>query len=195
MHPSTPSPLLRWPALTVLVLALSVAAGCGKTESPTGETPAPTTMGTDIDDAALTASIKTALLADESLKSFDVQVETRKAEVQLSGMVDTQAQIDQAVTVARGVNGVQAVDNRITLKPGATTVGEKVDDAVITTKVKAALMNDESVKGMDISVVTTLGEVQLSGFVDNQGQIDRSIEVAKGVEGVQRVQNGMSIKK
>ncbi|WP_439517935.1 BON domain-containing protein [Hydrogenophaga sp.] len=76
----------------------------------------------------------------------------------------------------------------------STTMGEKVDDTVITTKVKTALLADDTVKGMDIKVNTTMGEVQLSGVVDNQMQIDKAVEVAKAVEGVQRVQNGMTVK-
>jgi hyperosmotically inducible protein len=76
----------------------------------------------------------------------------------------------------------------------ATTMGEKVDDTVVTTKVKAALLADEAVKGMDISVKTVGGEVQLTGVVDNQAQMDRAVEVAKGIEGAQRVQNGMTVK-
>lgn len=76
----------------------------------------------------------------------------------------------------------------------STTMGEKVDDTVVTTKVKAALLADEGVKGTDISVTTVAGEVQLSGAVESQAQIDRAVEVAKGVEGVLRVQNGVTLK-
>ena len=49
--------------------------------------------------------------------------------------------------------------------------------------------------GFDIAVVTRKGEVQLSGFVDNQMQIDHAIEVTRAVEGVQAVDNKMSVKK
>ncbi|WP_218005332.1 BON domain-containing protein [Hydrogenophaga palleronii] len=76
----------------------------------------------------------------------------------------------------------------------STTMGEKIDDTVITTKVKTALLADEAVKGADISVTTVAGEVQLSGAVASQAQIDRAVEVAKGVEGVLRVQNGVTLK-
>jgi len=48
---------------------------------------------------------------------------------------------------------------------------------------------------MDIAVMTNKTEVQLSGFVNNQGQIDRAVEVARGVEGVTKVDNSMSVKK
>lgn len=77
----------------------------------------------------------------------------------------------------------------------STTVGEKIDDTMVTTKVKTALLADDTVKGMDIKVTTVGGEVQLSGMVDTQVQLDRAVEIAKGVEGAQRVQNGMTVKK
>jgi hyperosmotically inducible protein len=81
------------------------------------------------------------------------------------------------------------------VKSSATTVGNKIDDGIVTTQVKAALLADADVKSSDIAVVTRKGEVQLSGFVDNQSQIDRAIEVARGIEGVRTVGNEMSVKK
>ena len=76
-----------------------------------------------------------------------------------------------------------------------TTVGEKIDDTVVTTKVKTAFLADDTVKGMDIKVTTVAGEVQLAGEVETQAQMDRAVEIAKGVEGAARVQNGMTLKK
>lgn len=182
-----------------LVGALSIA-GCGKSDEkaapPAGPKPeAKTTVGTEIDDNVITTKVKSALLADPDTKSFDIKVETRKGEVQLSGFVDNQTQIDRAIAVARGVEGVKNVDNKMNFKTTATTMGDKIDDAVITTKVKAALLADERVKSSDIATVTRDGEVQLSGFVDNQTQIDQATTVARGVEGVKNVINEMSIKK
>jgi hyperosmotically inducible protein len=74
-------------------------------------------------------------------------------------------------------------------------VGNQVDDGIVTTKVRAALMNDEAVKSTDIAVVTRKGEVQLSGVVNNQAQMDRAQVVARAVEGVASVSNQMSLKK
>jgi len=76
----------------------------------------------------------------------------------------------------------------------STTVGTKIDDSVVTTRVKSALLSDPSIKSFDIAVVTRKNEVMLSGFVDNQTQIDRAIEITRGVEGVESVINKMSIK-
>jgi hyperosmotically inducible protein len=124
-----------------------------------------------------------------------LKVETRKGEVMLSGFVDNQMQIDRAIIVARGVSGVTNIDNKMSLKGAATTVGNKIDDGIVTARVKAALLADANVKSLDIAVVTRKGEVQLSGFVDNQSQIEHVLAVARGIEGVSSVSNEMSLKK
>ncbi|NMM14962.1 MAG: BON domain-containing protein [Rhodoferax sp.] len=181
---------------TTLAAVISVlVGGCSKPADETGMPPPSTTVGTEIDDSVVTTRVKSALLADPDIKSFDFKVETRKGEVQLSGFVDNQAQIDRATTVIRGVAGVKNIENKLSLKGEATTVGNKVDDGIITSKVKAALLADVNIKSLDIAVETRKGEVQLSGFVDNQSQIERAIETARGIEGVRNVRNEMSIKK
>ena len=73
-------------------------------------------------------------------------------------------------------------------------VGEALDDVTITAKVKAALLQAPDVKGLDVGVETDKAVVQLSGFVASQAQIDKAVEVAKGVRGVREVQNKMSVK-
>lgn len=176
------------------VLAISLAA-CDKPVEATGAVAPGTTVGTEIDDTVVTTSVKSALLADPDVKSLDIKVETRKGEVMLSGFVDSQTQIDRATAVTNKVAGVKNVDNKLSLKVAQTTVGTKVDDSIITTRVKSALLADADIKSLDIAVVTRKGEVQLSGFVDNQGQIDRAVQVAKAQEDVQNVSNQMSVKK
>lgn len=74
------------------------------------------------------------------------------------------------------------------------TVGEQVDDGVITTKVKSALLADDTVKGLDINVETAQGMVSLNGVVDSQAQVDMAAQIAKGVEGVKDVQNNLTVK-
>ena len=180
--------------------ALILVSGCDTQKADTRATapataPVATSVGTEIDDGVVTAKVKSALLADPDIKSFDLKVETRKGEVMLSGFVGNQAQVDRAILVARGVEGVKAVANKMDLKEGAATVGNTVDDGMITAKVKSALLADSSIKSFDIAVVTRKGEAQLSGFVDNQTQIDRAIEVARAVDGVKSVASQMSVKK
>lgn len=183
-------------ASAALFAAMSIfLVACNKAQEPVATTAAKTTIGTEIDDTIVTASVKSALLSDADIKSFDFRVETRKGEVMLSGFVDNQAQLDRANALTQAVAGVKSIQNNMSLKGAATTVGNKVDDGIVTTKVKAALMGDENVKSNDITVVTRKGEVQLSGFVNSQNQIERALLVAKAVEGVSSVSNEMSIKK
>jgi hyperosmotically inducible protein len=72
--------------------------------------------------------------------------------------------------------------------------GEYVDDAVITTKVKAAIFNEPTLKTFEINVETFKGVVQLSGFVSSQASINKAIQVTRTVKGVVSVKNDMHIK-
>ena len=176
------------------VLAVSVI-GCSKPVDNVGLPVASTTVGTDIDDSVITSSVKSALLADADIKSFDFKVETRKGEVLLSGFVDNQSQVDRATAATRAVAGVKGSQNNVVLKGAPVTVGKKVDAGIITSKVKAAFLGEPAIKSFDIAVVTRDDEVLLTGFVDNQAQVDRAMEVARSIEGVRLVRNEMSIKK
>jgi hypothetical protein len=73
-------------------------------------------------------------------------------------------------------------------------VGEYIDDSVITAKVKAAIAGDPDVSVLEVSVETYDGVVQLSGFVSNQAQANRAVEIARGVSGVKNVRNDMRIR-
>jgi osmotically-inducible protein OsmY len=84
-------------------------------------------------------------------------------------------------------------------KPAASTSknespGEYVDDTVITAKVKAAVLEEPSLKSAEINVETSKGTVQLSGFVRSRTDINRAVEVAQGVKGVKSVKNDMIVK-
>jgi len=78
--------------------------------------------------------------------------------------------------------------------PKKEGTGEYVDDSVITTKVKAAIFNDSSLKVFQINVETFKGEVQLSGFVDSAQSVKKAGEVARSVGGVKSVKNNLIVK-
>jgi len=71
------------------------------------------------------------------------------------------------------------------------TAGAVIDDTTITTKVKSALLAEKDVNSFDIKVKTFQGTVQLTGFVDSQWQIDKAVQVATAVSGVQHVTNDL----
>ncbi|MFN2328552.1 MAG: BON domain-containing protein [Chromatocurvus sp.] len=74
------------------------------------------------------------------------------------------------------------------------STGEYIDDTVITTKVKAALVEDSTVRSREVSVETFKGVVQLSGFVESKESMDRAVEIARSIEGVSSVRNNMTLK-
>jgi osmotically-inducible protein OsmY len=90
----------------ILMLALIACAPTAKREG-TGEY---------IDDTVITAKVKAALVNDPDLKATEINVETFKGTVQLSGFVSSRADIDKAVAVARNVKGVTAVRNSMLVK-------------------------------------------------------------------------------
>lgn len=74
------------------------------------------------------------------------------------------------------------------------STGEYIDDSTITTKVKAAIFNEPSLKVLQINVETFKGVVQLSGFVDTPQNSSKAAEVAAGVKGVKSVKNNLIVK-
>lgn len=74
------------------------------------------------------------------------------------------------------------------------SAGEYIDDAWVTTKVKAVLLKDDLLGGLDIGVETRDGVVQLSGWVDEPGQADKAGQVAASVKGVREVENDLLVK-
>ena len=74
------------------------------------------------------------------------------------------------------------------------STGQYIDDAVITTKVKAAIFDEATLKTFQINVETFRGVVQLSGFVDSAQSVSKAEEVAGRVEGVASVKNNLIVK-
>lgn len=99
------------------------------------------------------------------------------------------ATIDQPVTKIDTAEMSQ--DNA---EPKKSTVGEVIDDSVITTKAKAAIFSTPDLKTLQISVETRKGEVLLSGFVDSETAKMKAEEVVKNVGGVKSVKNNLEVK-
>lgn len=74
------------------------------------------------------------------------------------------------------------------------STGEYFDDTAITTKVKAAIFSEPTLRSMEINVETFKGQVQLSGFVSSQQDIDKAVSIAKSVGGVTSIKNDMRLK-
>jgi hyperosmotically inducible protein len=109
---------IRTAFLATSITALATLGACSKSAETDATPPlsSPMTLGTQVDDTVITSSVKSVLVADDLVKSLDLQVETRKGVVQLSGFVDSQAQIDQASQLASAAEGARSVKNELMIK-------------------------------------------------------------------------------
>jgi hyperosmotically inducible protein len=169
----------------VMTLAMAACAST-RTQKSAGEA---------VDDSVTTGRVKAALIADPTTKAHEIDVETFKGTVQLNGFVDSAASKERASEVAKGTKGVTAVRNNLTVKDDPRSAGTVVDDAAITTKVKAALVGDSRTKAHQISVETRDGKVQLSGFVNNSEAKSTAEDLARAVDNVKSVDNEIDVKK
>lgn len=176
----------------LIPLALAIAAltfgGCAatRTQKSVGET---------IDDGAITAKVKAALIGDPVAEARNINVDTRRGVVQLNGFVESANGRTEAVKVAKNVDGVKKVENNLKLKGEERSVAEVVDDGMITTRVKADLAADPATSALAIKIETHDGRVQLGGWVDSEASRREAGRVAAAVHGVTDVQNNLDIKK
>jgi hyperosmotically inducible protein len=153
-------------------------------------------------DSVLTAKVKAAMAVDTGVKASQIEVSTKDKVVTLTGNIDSQAEKDRALEIARKTGGVENVVDMIEVRTGPEsgeaphperTVGEHIDDAVITAAVKTRLLEDPLVKGLRIDVDTREGVVFLTGSVTSEKEIDRAVEVARATEHVRDVKPNLVV--
>lgn len=181
----------------------AIAGGAGEKAEARTERSA----GQVIDDATITASVKSKLLADERTNGFDINVDTHKGKVTLRGGADSIASKMVATELAQSASGVVSVDNMLVVaakgtearkaantatasgevRQGLSDTGEVINDAWITTKVKTKLLADENVAGNKITVETKDNVVHLTGVVESDEERAVAIRIAERTEGVRDV--------
>ena len=108
------------------------------------------------------------------------------------GFLPAAASADQTVA-QNGSQAGAAPDNGRDAQRAGSKAGTEVDDTVITSKVKAALLKDPEIKSLKISVDTEAGNVTLGGKAKNDTQIARAVEIASATKGVKTVTNNISV--
>lgn len=168
-------------------------------------------------DPGITTAVKSKLAADDTVKAYRIDVDTKDRVVTLKGEVDTEAGRRRAVEVARATEGVRDVVDGLTVRPGATPTtgiddpaqrrageaardardktGNVMGDAGITAAVKTKMLADPTVAGLKIDVDTTEGVVTLKGSVSSAAEKKRAVEIAKETEGVKSVKDDLKITK
>ncbi|WJV54383.1 molecular chaperone OsmY [Pectobacteriaceae bacterium CE90] len=148
-----------------------------------------------VDDSAITAKVKAALLASKTLDSDDISVKTTQGVVTLSGFVTSQKLAISAVEIATKTEGVKSVSDKLQVKDASSqSLMSYAGDAVTTSTIKAKLLADDIVPSRHVRVETVDGVVQLTGQVGNKAQSDRAEKIAKSVDGVKSVKNDLTVK-
>jgi hyperosmotically inducible periplasmic protein len=173
--------------LAAVALSLLAATACSATRTQK-------TAGETLDDAVVTTRVKAALIKEPSTKARSIDVETFRGIVQLNGFVESSTEKNSATRVARGVDGVKEVRNNLSVRTEPGSAGAVVDDATLTGKVKAALIDSPDTKAHQINVETRGGVVQLSGFVNNAASKSAAARIARDVSGVRSVDNQIDVK-
>ena len=125
-------------------------------------------------------------------KAFSVKTQADCAKCHKAGSAGAKADAKAPMQTTGANKPVR--DESTTSTSKKESPGEYVDDAVITTKVKAAVLEEPSLKSAEINVETFKGIVQLTGFVRSRADINKAVEVAKAVKGVKSVKNDMILK-
>lgn len=103
-------------ALAAAVAATMLAGGCSKSPEVTATSQVASAPVGNVSDIDVTEHVKTALHQNESLKGFDIKVVTLKGDVRLIGILDNQAQIDEALRIARASDGAHTIHDELTIK-------------------------------------------------------------------------------
>lgn len=149
-------------------------------------------------DPGITTAVKTKLAADDTVKAYKIDVDTKNATVTLTGTVDSAEAKTRAVQIARATNGVTDVVDQLTVSPppvstSGVTVPEAMTDPAITVAVKTSLLADPNVSGLKIDVDTKDSIVTLTGNVKSADEKTRAEDAAKGTKGVSSVVNNLKV--
>jgi hyperosmotically inducible periplasmic protein len=144
-------------------------------------------------DGWMALKIRGLLLVKGNVSATSTKVEVKEGNVTLSGTADNIAQKELTGLYAHEIDGVKTVQNDIVVTD-KLTMGEKIDDASITTQVKFALLAHKSTSALNTKVVTSDGVVLVTGEADSDAEVSLVTKLASDVRGVTSVTNKMIVK-
>ncbi len=149
-------------------------------------------------DLWLKASLVTTYALNQHLNPFDIHVDVKEGVATLSGVVDSSVDKDLAGELAKGLDGVRDVDNRLQVKSDSgnrerSGFIEQVNDANITAKVKSQLLWNSNTQGLRMDVDTQDGVVTLRGEVASAEEAELAAQIARNTSGVREVDNRLEV--
>ena len=152
------------------------------------------TVGNVVDDTTIAAEVKAALVQADDVPGGAINVEVYQGNVQLAAFLESDAQIQAALSAAKSISGVKSVRNSLVEIEGGRSIGATIDDQVIHGKLETALIGDSGLgNAVAINTEVRRGHVLLSGFVSDKETRDRAEAVAKQISGVVEVHNRIDI--
>ena len=148
-------------------------------------------------DSWMAFKIRSRLLVKGNVSATTTKVSAKDGVVTLSGTADNQAQKDLTEVYAKEIDGVKSVNNEIvvdTKAPVVGTVGEKIDDASITSQLKYALASHKGTSALDTKVTTNDGVISISGEAKSDAEKSLVTKLAQDVRGTKSVNNTMTVK-
>ncbi len=193
MHMTFPKATL--PVIFISLLSLQGCAAVAVGAAAVGISSAtdPRTIGTQVDDQTIEMKTNAKLGSDEQLENSRVIAISYDTNVLLVGQVPSEALKRRAEDVIKDTNGINTIFNQLRIGSKASAA-VRAGDSWITSKVKLKFANNKSIDATNIKVVTENAEVFLMGHV-SQAEADEAIEVARNVDGVERVIKALTIKR
>jgi len=149
------------------------------------------TVGRLIDDSTITGKINMAFLDDPLIQTLEIDVDTVEGNVILTGVVGSNIEVNRAIEIAKGVEGVnKVIDN---LQVGTKTMGQSFNDKVLGTKIKAKLFAEPNIHSLNIDVDVERSVVTLTGKVDTTANKNRIIEIARTTNGTVKVIDNLTV--
>ena len=149
-------------------------------------------------DAWMAFKIRSRLLVKANVSAASTKVEVQDGVVTFTGTADNIAQKELTAVYAKDIDGVKTVQNNLVIKattpPAGETMGEKMDDASITTQVKYALLTHKATSALKTKVTTTDGVIVISGEAASNAEKSLVSKLAQDVRGAKSVTNNMTVK-
>jgi len=148
-------------------------------------------------DSWMAVKIRSRLLVKANVSATNTKVAVTDGNVVLTGTAVNSAQKELTEIYAKDIDGVKSVRNDLVVKddPAASqTVGEKIDDASITSQVKFALLSHKSTSALKTKVTTSDGVVRLTGDANSDAEKSLATKLAQDVRGTKSVTNDMTVK-
>jgi len=187
----------RYSLFPIVVIFVFILTGCGAAviggaaygghKGATDER----SIGTMMNDSAISTTIKTKMISDEFVKARYIDVDVLNGVVYLIGVVESSYQRRMAADIARGVEGVRRIENQLLV--GKTSVGQILDDTILTSQIGTELLQDPDIRSTNIDVDTNNNIITVTGIVRSQKEKEKTLYIIQKVGGNRQIVDNLSV--